>query len=280
MADPGPTGEDRAPRAGRLAGGRECPTPAAAETLTVPARFNGPPGIANGGWIAGCLATILTDGRTGDGNDGHVEVALRRGTPLDVQLDLERTTGGLRLSHDGRTLVDARLISPGQSSILPLVGPPPPFVEPELAARGATEYTGLNPDGFRGCVVCGPDREPGDGLRVFAWRVPEMPADTVAAVWRTHPSHTADGAVPEHHIWAALDCPTFWAHIAAGTPSVAKALLVRQTVIVKAPVRGDATYVVVARAEAARGRALWGSGGLYTADGDLVARTRTMWMTV
>jgi hypothetical protein len=256
------------------------PSPSAqapdARTLTVPARFNGPPEAANGGWVAGRLAGILAD-RVGQ---GRVEVTLRRTTPLGVPLALEHTARGVRLTREDTTLVDARVVTEGQRTVLSFTGPPPPFVPPDLAARGAEEYVTLNPDGYRECVVCGPDRDPADGLRIFAWQVPDAPKGLVAALWRLQPWLATGEGVPDHFMWAALDCPTFWAHIAESAPAVTNALLVRQSVIVEKHLDRDETYVVVGRPDAARGRGLWGSGALYTADGELVAQARTMWMTL
>ena len=53
-----------------------------AVSLVVPSRFSGPPGTANGGWVAGRLAELSGLG------GGPVEVTLRHPPPLEVDLDV------------------------------------------------------------------------------------------------------------------------------------------------------------------------------------------------
>jgi hypothetical protein len=60
---------------------------------------------------------------------------------------------------------------------------------------------------FPGCFVCGPNRAPGDGLRIFPGMV--AASDAVAALWT--PDATlcdARGRVAPEFLWAALDCPS------------------------------------------------------------------------
>src|SRR5437868_15391494 len=77
-------------------------TTAALQTvLTVPERFRGPAGMANGGWIAGAVAESLL------GDHAAVEVTLHAPTPLETELRLEQVANTVSLSHDGRLLVEA-----------------------------------------------------------------------------------------------------------------------------------------------------------------------------
>ena len=66
------------------------------ESVTVPARFNGPLESGNGGYSAGALATFL---------DGAVEVSLRRPVPLDVPLRVERGEDGRVVAFAAEDLV-------------------------------------------------------------------------------------------------------------------------------------------------------------------------------
>ena len=50
--------------------------------VTVPARFRGPEGVANGGWIAGTVSEALHGAR----HDSAVEVTLHAPTPLDTRV--------------------------------------------------------------------------------------------------------------------------------------------------------------------------------------------------
>ncbi|WP_163697243.1 hypothetical protein [Mycolicibacterium sarraceniae] len=63
---------------------------------------------------------------------------------------------------------------------------------------------------FRSCFTCGPDREPGDGLRIFVKRPPGQ--SVLADRWIADASLADDdGAVRPEIGWAALDCPGRWA---------------------------------------------------------------------
>ena len=68
--------------------------------LRVAARFCGPPGAANGGYLAGKLAALV---------GGDVEVTLRHATPLERILRVRRVTGGVDLYDADRVLAEARL---------------------------------------------------------------------------------------------------------------------------------------------------------------------------
>ena len=66
------------------------------ETLTIPARFNGPPGSANGGYTCGRVAQLV--------GAEEVEVSLRKPPPLDQPLEVVRDGERVEL-RDGDTLV-------------------------------------------------------------------------------------------------------------------------------------------------------------------------------
>ncbi|HEY9521848.1 MAG TPA: hypothetical protein VIR33_01310 [Thermopolyspora sp.] len=227
--------------------------------LTVPARFQGPDTMANGGWIGGMLANALA----GAGRESPVEVTLRRPVPLDTELILEHLADTVTLSHDDEPLADA----------VPVAEPltPPPFVPFGEAARAEAGFGGLIAHPFPGCFVCGV-RDPGDGLRVFAG--PVRPG-VVAAGWRVPVTIAgADGVVPDAAVWAALDCPTGWAHFGPGE----QALLGRLTAQVYGQVLPGGSYSVVARASGRHGRKLLGESAVYETDGTLVAAARAVWI--
>ena len=62
--------------------------------LLVPSRFNGPPGSANGGYVAGLLAAHL-------GTEGPVRVTLREPPPLEVPMVVLTENGVTTASFGG-----------------------------------------------------------------------------------------------------------------------------------------------------------------------------------
>ena len=88
---------------------------------------------------------------------------------------------------------------------------PPDFAGAQAASA---RYRGFVAHFYPGCFVCGPERDPGDGLRIFAGPVDEGsgPDGMVAAAWI--PDETladSSGFVAPEYIWAALDCPGAYA---------------------------------------------------------------------
>jgi hypothetical protein len=95
---------------------------------------------------------------------------------------------------------------------LELAVPRPPTYAQALAA--VSNYEGFQEHAYSECFVCGPVRQRGDGMRIFAAPVPGM--DLVAAAWMPDRSLVgSDGKVLPEFMWAALDCPGFFATGAA-----------------------------------------------------------------
>ncbi|WP_449061970.1 hypothetical protein [Planomonospora algeriensis] len=228
--------------------------------VTVPARFRGPEGTANGGWIAGTVSEALNGAR----HDSAVEVTLHAPTPLETPLDLRQLANTATLTRDDELLVEAIDVAE------PLEAPAfVPFPDAAHAERG---FPGLAGHAFPGCFVCGL-RAPGDGLRIFPG--PVEGTDLVAAGWRVPMTVTdEDGIVPDAVIWSALDCATGWTHFAPGE----FALLGRLTARVHRRVYPGGAYSVVARATGREGRKLFGESAVYEVDGTLVAAAKATWI--
>ncbi|ETK36004.1 hypothetical protein [Microbispora sp. ATCC PTA-5024] len=235
--------------------------------LTVPKRFRGPEGTANGGWIAGTLAGVLR----GAGNESPVEVTLHKPVPLETELAVEHVGNAVALCRDESHLVEAIPVAETLT--------PPPFVSFTDAARAEAGFPGLGGHAIAGCFACGV-REPGDGLRIFPG--PVEGTDLVAAGWRVPVGVTDEhGVVPESIVWAALDCATGWAHHCSGAASqpVESALLGRLTGQVYRRVYPMGRYSVVARPVRREGRKLFGVSAVYELDGTLVAAAAATWIT-
>ena len=122
-------------------------------TVRIPARFRGPKGSANGGYACGLVARAL--------GAGAAEVTLRSPPPLETDLCVTREDDTVSV-RDGDTLV-------AEGRALELELDPPAPVHPGAAAAasraGYERWAARHPFPF--CLVCGPEREPGDGLRLF-----------------------------------------------------------------------------------------------------------------
>lgn len=237
-------------------------TTAALQTVvTVPERFRGPAGIANGGWIAGTVADAHLD------QHSTVEVTLHAPTPLETPLCLSHVANTASLSHGEELLVEAIPVAEDLDA--------PAFVPFNDAARAEEGFAGLRGHAFPECFVCGL-REPGDGLRIFPGPVEgsEHGQGLVAAGWRVPHSVVEDGIVPNSIIGAVLDCVTGWAHFGPGE----SALLGRLTLQLHRPVNPGGGYSVVGEATGREGRKLYGRSAIYEGDGSLVAAAKAVWI--
>src|SRR4051794_19100105 len=144
------------------------------DQVSIPARFNGPPGSANGGYTCGVVAAALGP---------SANVRLLRPPPLEAPLERRHDAdGAVRLLPADTTIAQGRGALPG------VAAPAAPSVD--VAARAAEAYAGRDPERhpFPTCFVCGPLRvddglliSPGptgdDGLLACPWR----PAEDLAS---------------------------------------------------------------------------------------------------
>ena len=153
-------------------------------------RFCGPPGMANGGFACGSIAAL---------HGGAAEVTLRLPRPVGAP------AGGAprrprRLAGPGR-----RHAARGMASAAPVeLAAPAVWLDEAQAVAG--RYA-LHRSFFPACFVCGMDRRPGDGGRIFPG--PVSGRALWAAPWTPDPSvASSDRSIRPEVIWAALDCPS------------------------------------------------------------------------
>lgn len=164
-----------------------------AETVIIGGRFHGPPGSGNGGYCCGIVAGLI---------EGTAKVRLRIPPPLDVAMDVRRQDEGVALFHNDV------LVASGQPTSLDIEIPEPPDFATAVAA--SARYRGFDSHFYPGCFVCGPERDHGDGLRVFAGPLEpgKGPQGMVAATWIPDESLADSSAnVSQEYLWAVLDCP-------------------------------------------------------------------------
>lgn len=217
----------------------------------MPSRFNGPQTSGNGGYTSGVLAA-----RVGE----PAEVNLRSPVPLDAPLELAEGEEGALGLRDGETLIaEARPLADFELEV-------PARVNLEEAKAAAANYRGLDDGLFSHCFVCGRARK--DGFDVFAGRVEGR--DLVATPW-TPPSWTAgsEGSVQPEFVWAALDCPTYFAcHL---EDELTLSMLVRQRGQILAPISPEQEHVVIAWPIEIDGRKRLAGAAVLTAAGDVLA---------
>ena len=225
-------------------------------------RFRGPPDSGHGGYTCSLL---------GERIEGPAEVSLRLPPPLGRPLSVEL--------RDDRTLAltdgDA-LVAYGEATDVDLSAPEPvSFGQAEEAARGFFAFHSEHP--FPGCFVCGPERAPGDGLRIFAGPVHGRP-DVFAAPWIPDESLAdGDGLVRPEFIWSALDCPSGNA-LAGALFSARPVLLARLAVRISGPVRVGEHHVLMSWRVGSEGRKHHSAAALFGVDRALRGVSRALWI--
>ena len=121
------------------------------ETLSLDRRFRGPDHSGNGGYVCGRIARHVP---------GTATVRLAIPPPLETPLHVDVTDGVARL------MAGTTLVGEGRAAQLDIAPPAP--VSFEAATKSAQGYHGFEHHTFPNCFVCGPQRKPGDGLRIFA----------------------------------------------------------------------------------------------------------------
>jgi hypothetical protein len=228
------------------------------ESIVIDARFRGPPESANGGYACGMLARFI---------DAPAEVTLRAAPPLGQPLRVERRGSDVMLFAADTTVAEA--------STTVVDDEVPSAVTLAVARRASSRYPWLERHPYPTCFVCGPQRDEHDGLRIFPGPVDRE--SLYAAPWVPDESLADDrGSVRREFIWAALDCPSGIVTDLLG--EVGLLLLGRLAVDIKqAPVPGVA-YVVQAWPVGREGRKLRTGSALFSADGELCAAARAVWI--
>jgi hypothetical protein len=228
----------------------------ASQTIVIPSRFNGPRESGNGGYSSGAFAALI---------DGPAEVSLRAPVPLDTPLAVDHREGDEVRASAGETLVGTARPAPE----LELAVPPP--VAPGDARAAAAHYGGSGYGLLDRCYVCGLEREHSFG--VFA--APVYGRQVVATPW-TPPAWAADdaGDVRAEHIWAALDCPTYFGSYVAEPFGLS--MLARMQARIDAPVTAGTEHVVMAWPIGTDGRKREAAAAVLTGDGEVLAVAKAL----
>ena len=230
------------------------------ERLSISPRFRGPPRSGNGGYVCGRIAAHL--GTT-------ARVRLKVPPPLDVELRLESSGQQAQLFHG------EILIGEGSNAELDLQVPASPSFE--QAESSSRSFVGFHEHPFPGCFVCGPEREPSDGLRIFPGATGE--SSIVAAPWIPDSSlEDNDGIIKPEFLWSALDCTGAFAIL----PMQGEVAIVlgELTASISGAARREELLVVVGWKLGVEGKKHFAGSAIYNTDGQVIAKASAVWIEV
>lgn len=227
--------------------------------LSIPSRFCGPPGSANGGYVASKLADHIS---------GAVRVRLQQAVPMEESLAVHLDDGVVALRHGDELLARA------WQTNLDLDVPAAPSFDDALEAT--SRYVARDEHPFPRCFVCGTEREEGDGLRLFAG--PLIDRDVVATPWTPDHSLTPDQRIPNEFVWAAIDCPAYFGSCihTAPTTSVLGEIAAR----LDGEVHVGERCVVIGWKLGKEGRKEFVASALFGEDGRCVGVSQATWINL
>jgi hypothetical protein len=238
------------------------------ETLSIDRRFRGPDQSGNGGYVCGRIARHVP---------GTATVRLAIPPPLETPLHVDVTDGVARL------MAGTTLVGEGRAAQLDITAPAP--VSFEAATQSSKHYHGFRQHTFPNCFVCGPQRKPGDGLRIFAGPLPALPRGTgeardvdnaVAAPWVVDES--LGTPTPTDFLWAALDCPSgfaLWSPLEGTT-----VVLGQLTGSIRGEVKPGDRCVAMGWPLQVEGRKRFAGSAVFSETGELIAVARAVWIEV
>jgi hypothetical protein len=227
------------------------------ETFCIDRRFRGPARSGNGGYVCGRIARHVP---------GTTTVRLAIPPPLEVPLQVDVTDGVVKL------LSGTTLVGEGRAAQLDIAPPAP--VSFEAASESSKHYHGFDTHTFPNCFVCGPQRQPGDGLRIFAGEVTDR--GLVAAPWT--PDASLGTPTANEFLWAALDCPSGFA---LWSPREGTTVVLGQlTGSIRGQVKPGEKCVAMGWPLQVEGRKRFAGSAVYSANGELVAVARAVWIEV
>ena len=192
-------------------------------------------------------------------------MTLKRPAPLDVDLRAEAGDGTAALLHGDELLATA-----GRAQLDINIPEPPPLSE----AKAAEARFDMAAHIYPGCFVCGPARAADDGWRIFPGPIAK---GRVAASWTPAAEFAgADGIVHPEFVWAALDCPGYF----AVQEPAGLALLGRMTVVIHEKVPAGEPLVIQAWSLGSDGRKHDAGTAIHSADGRLLAAARQTWISL
>lgn len=227
------------------------------QSITVLPRYCGQDNSGNGGYVAGLLASHI---------EGPARVRLMNPPPLETPLAISGGDGIWEM-RDGEHSVAAA------SAVHALQAPPePPGLFEAEAAR--LDYTTLEQHPCPQCFVCGPEREPGDGLQVFVG--PVEGRDLYACNWQPRRDLLdVMGFIEPEFVWAVMECPGFFA---LGETNGELRLLGEMSGVIVQDVPGDRELIVYAWNRGSEGRKYFAGTAIADDSGRVYAQSEQTWI--
>lgn len=231
----------------------------ATATVTIARRFRGPTTSGNGGYSCGVLGARLAV---------PAEVTLRSPPPIEEPLTLITSAERVELRRGDALVADA--VPAGREVVVPAP------VSVDEAAEASRGYPWFANHPYPECFVCSSERR--DGLRILPGAVAGR--ELAAAPWHTDDSLAAeDGLVRAEHVWAALDCPS-WFGFATHRPSPGMILLGRLAARIHERPRAGDTCVAMGWPIAVEGRKIRCGSAVFAADGRLLGAAEATWIVL
>lgn len=217
-------------------------------TVSIDGQYQGPDGIANGGYLAGRL-----------GGRGPARIVLKSPARVGTPLQAVRT-------HFGMTLLDG---GAKVATVDPCDAPDPVGWVPSAAEIADLPTPDLTAHPFPRCFVCGPDND--RGLRIVF-------RETWAGVAASFtPTSTASPETSPHiGIVGALDCSSGWAVYAPGEAGV---LGTFEFVVLNEP-EPNQTLTVVAERRERIGKRRLAASSVFDSNGALVGSALATWIDI
>lgn len=238
-------------------------------SVTISRRYCGPPNSGNGGYVCGVMAEAL--------GGSHVEVTLLAPPPLQLPLTLDCKGDEATLLDGARTIAVARVTD--EPLTIPDDAPPAVgYLEAVDAAAVFDVDAYQETHEYPGCYTCGPDRDEGDGLRIF----PAATDRPDRYVWPWTPAPSLFGGSGDLHVavvWAALDCPSGLAWIRQDADMGPIVLGKMAAVIHRMPAPGE-RLVVAGWTEPPQGRRRPARSAIYAENGTVLASSRATWVVL
>jgi hypothetical protein len=227
--------------------------------VTIETRFQGLPGVAFGGYVAGLVARSLT---------GPGRVDFRMPAPFERRLLLVHAPDEVRLLDKDRLLASAC------SQTLEVTAPD--FPSWDEAGEAGAAFPRDGDVSYPECFGCGPRRRPGDGLRVFVGPVADR--SLVAGIWTPSVSFAdSTGSVRPEFVWAALDCPGGWARRRfLGIPEAGVTAYLAADL--QHPIRASQPYLVIGWPIRREGRKAWVGALISDAVGRVHVVSEALWL--